>query len=374
MKHSMNQTTEAFFALLRAGLWEKGTQLLPYEPLDFDGIYQIADDQSVVGLVAAGLEHVEDRKIVKPEALPFLKKVFAQEGRNASMNAFIGSLVEKMRDARIYSLLIKGQGIAQCYSRPQWRSAGDVDFLLDDAAYEKAKVLLLPLASSSLVEGKYVKEQEMTIDSWSVELHGTLRTGLSKRIDRLLDQVQGECCGQGAVRAWNNGGCAVFLPAPMQDVFVVFTHIIKHFYKGGIGLRQICDWCRLLWIYRETVDKASLESRLRSMGLLSEWRGFAAFAVDSLGMPKETMPLYDSSSRWSRKARRIQAFILEVGNFGHNRDMSYYHKYPYVIRKVISFGQRCGDLIRHAAIFPLESVRFFPSIVWNGVRNAARGE
>lgn len=370
----MNQTTEAFLALLRAGLWEQSTQLLPFEPLDFEGIYQIADDQSVVGLVAAGLEHVEDRKIVKPEALPFLKKVFAQEARNASMNVFIEALVEKMRGVRIYSLLIKGQGIAQCYSRPQWRSAGDVDFLLDDLAYERAKVLLLPLASSSLVEGKYTKEQEMTIDSWSVELHGTLRTGLSRRIDRVLDQVQGECCGQGAVRAWNNGGCTVFLPAPMQDVFVVFTHIIKHFYKGGIGLRQICDWCRLLWTYRETIDKALLESRLRSMGLFSEWRAFAAFTVETLGMPKEAMPLYNAATKWKRKANRIQKFIIKVGNFGHNRDMSYYKKFPYLIRKTISFSQRISDLCRHTLIFPLDSLRFFPSIVFNGLRSAAKGE
>lgn len=38
------------------------------------------------------------------------------------------------------------------------------------------------------------------------------------------------------------------------------------------------------------------------------------------------MPLYDSSPRWHRKARRINAYILEVGNFGHNRASSYTHR------------------------------------------------
>ena len=370
----MSSTVDAFFALLRAGLWEQGVRLLPFEPLDFEALYGLADDQSVVGLIAAGLEHVEDRKIVKPEALPFLKKVFSQEVRNASMNEFIGSMVEKMRGARIYPLLVKGQGVAQCYARPQWRAAGDVDFLLDDGAYEKAKAFLSPLASSVAVEGKHVKEQGMTIDSWSVELHGTLRVGLSARIDRELDRIHKGCCHNGNVRAWDNGGCAVFLPAATQDVFVVFTHIIKHFYKGGIGLRQLCDWCRLLWTYRDSIDRNILEQRLRAMGLVSEWRAFAAFAVDSLGMPLEAMPLYDVSDRWSRKARRIRAFILEVGNFGRNRDQTYYNRYPYLVRKTISLVRRCGDLGRHAMIFPLDSLRFFPSIMFNGLRNAARGE
>ena len=71
--------------------------------------------------------------------------------------------------------------------------------------------------------------------------------------------------------------------------------------------------------------------------------------------------LQDSScSKWDKKADRIMEFILMSGNFGHNRDMSYYDKYPYLVRKVISLGRRCGDLFRHARIFPLDSLKFFP--------------
>ena len=77
MMRVMNSSKDAFFALLRAGLWEQAVRLLPFEPIDFDAVYQLADDQSVVGLVAAGLEHVEDRKVTKPEVLSFMKKVFA---------------------------------------------------------------------------------------------------------------------------------------------------------------------------------------------------------------------------------------------------------------------------------------------------------
>lgn len=86
------------------------------------------------------------------------------------------------------------------------------------------------------------------------------------------------------------------------------------------------------------------------------------------------MPIYDSANRWKRKARKVYRFILAVGNFGQNRDMSYYSKYPYVVRKAVSFGRRVGDVCRHAGVFPVDSFRFLPSIVFHGVRNAARGE
>lgn len=62
------------------------------------------------------------------------------------------------------------------------------------------------------------------------------------------------------------------------------------------------------------------------------------------------------------------------GNFGHNRNHSYFEKYPYLIRKCFSFGRRVGDLARHARIFPIDSLRFFPAMLVNGVRSAMRVE
>lgn len=337
-------------------------------------LYELADEQSVVGLIAAGLEHVDDRKVTKPEALPFLKKVYSLENRNAAMNAFIESIVTEMRNAGIYSLLVKGQGIAQCYEKPNWRSSGDIDLFLDEDNYIKAKSLFFKELDITSPEGVYSKHLGMRIDSWNVELHGTLRTGLSRKIDKELDSIQDDTFIKEQDRSWRDGETDIFLPEQNNDAIFVFTHILKHFYKGGIGLRQICDWCRLLWTFRNTIDRDLLERRLKVMGLVSEWKAFAAFAVDYLGMPVEAMPLYSSDSTWSRKAHRIGIFIMKVGNFGKNRDMSYFQKYPYLVRKTISFGRRFGDLCRHASIFPLDSIRFFPSIVINGVRSVVKGE
>ena len=168
-----------------------------------------------------------------------------------------------------------------------------------------------------------------------------------------------------------NGHGMVFLLNADNDVIYVFTHILGHFYKGGIGLRQICDWCRLLWTYKDSLNRELLESRIRRMGIMSEWKAFGALAVKYLGMPKEAMPFYDEQSE--AKGTSVLEFVMEVGNFGHNRDTSYYSKSSFLLRKAISFGHRCGDLLRHARIFPLDSFRFFPYILLNGLREAIRG-
>lgn len=368
------QSISAFLELVRAGLWDTEVQLAQYREVNLNNIFDMASEQSVVGLVAAGLEHVADIKVSKEELLQFIGQAIHIEQRNIAMNAFVATLIERLRNADIYSILLKGQGIAQCFDKPLWRACGDVDLLLDEVNYEKAKLFLLPLASECDVEEKYGKHIGLTIDGWSIELHGTQHCELSWRTDRVIDKTQEAVLVGGNVRTWMNGNTIVYLPAPNEDVFFVFTHFIKHFFKEGVGLRQICDWCRLLYVYRESIDNKLLETRLKKSRLMTEWKVFAAFAVDKLGMPEYAMPFYSSKARWGRKAEQVMAFVMEVGNFGHNKDMSYFRKYPYLIRKAISFYRRSGSLIHHAGIFPFDSIRFVPGFIFNGLRSAANGE
>lgn len=158
----------------------------------------------------------------------------------------------------------------------------------------------------------------------------------------MVDEVQKDVFYGGNVRSWQNGKNIVFLPAPDNDVYFVFTHFIKHFYKEGMCIRQICDWCRLLWTYRGKVNCSLLEKRLRKSGLVSEWRVFASLAVELLGMPMEAMPLYENREKWSRKASRLLGFIL--GGYA---------------------GCKVKDTYGIFCLFPLKTICYMPSIFLN---------
>lgn len=146
-------------------------------------------------------------------------------------------------------------------------------------------------------------------------------------------------------------------------------------------MRQICDWCRLLYTYRESLDYGLLESRIRKEGLMSEWKAFAAFAVEYLGMQVEAMPILKFRDRlkdkeyrkYKRKADKICAFVMEVGNFGHNQRRDFSGK-SYMKRKFVSFWGRLSDMLRHFRIFPLDSIRFFGGVLRSGLHAAVRGE
>ena len=148
----------AFLQLLKIGLFpfrgEGGTvHNSLFKDVDWEKVYQLAQEQSVQGLVLQGIERIRIQdsgvKIPKVLLLQWIGEVQVIEQRNKDMNAFVAELIEKLRRHDTYALLVKGQGIAQCYEKPLWRPSGDVDLLLSEANYKKAKELLLPISSSN---------------------------------------------------------------------------------------------------------------------------------------------------------------------------------------------------------------------------------
>ena len=178
-----------------------------------------------------------------------------------------------------------------------------------------------------------------------IELHGTLRNSLSSKMDRMIDAVQEDVFKNGSVRAWRCGETDVFMPSVDNDLFLLFTHFVRHFYKGGISFRQLCDWCRMLWTYYDELDSKLLESRIREAGLMMEWKAFAAIAVDYLGMPREKTLLYNEydihNSILKKKAEKIVGFIFNT--------------------KPIN---GLSDKLARAKVFPINTLKFLPGLLF----------
>ena len=242
----MENNIKFFFELLRTGLWTDARFSGSWnhglgDSVDGEEVYRLAEEQSVVGVVLGGIERLKNATpnlgINQELLLQWIGEVQMIEQQNQTMNQFIADLIEKMRAAGIYTLLVKGQGIAQCYEKPHWRCSGDVDLFLSDDNYNRAKELLVPIASE--VEKEYDREKHlgMTIDGYVVELHGTLRSGLSSKIEEGLDEIKKAVFFEGKVRSWMNGRTQVFLPNEDEDVVYVFTHMLQHFFKTGLDIR-----------------------------------------------------------------------------------------------------------------------------------------
>lgn len=374
---------KAFLALIAAGLWGNSRfwKGLQREEVDWEAVYQIAQEQKLVGLMASAFDGCEDKGLGfeiqdvfdRQQGKTFAKKVYSIEQFNLKMNKFIGEVVRKLESEGLHPVLLKGQGIAQAYRFSLRRNCGDVDLLIAAREFEVARKILVPRASRVIGDNSKDPHVAMYLSRFILELHGSLHVFLTKSQDALLDAMTDKMFSDRDFRVWDNEGTAVNLPSVNVDAVYVFCHILQHLFREGVGLRQVCDLCRLLYVYRDEIDMDLLLSRILEMKLQTEWKAFAALMVDWLGMPVECIPMYDASKKYSRKARRILSYMLSTGNMGKNRDVSYKKKYPYLIKKLISMRLIFGRAVRLGRIFPMSVFKVSVKGLTAGVGDLAEG-
>lgn len=352
-------TTSVFYALLRAGLWERDTSLPTSAPVDFNALFDLAKEQNLVGLVTAGIEHLQDHHLSYDDKHLFIHHTLTLEKRNKAMCHLVSILVGKMQQAGIFTIVVKGQGVAQYYERPLWRASSDIDFFFDEENYEKAKVFLSPHATRVLPEEEELLHTAMCFGPWAVELHGLMPTLLSNQINSTVYRLQQEMFRNRSVRLWHHDGVDIPLPQPDDDIILVFTHFLKHFFVGGVGIRQLLDWCRILWKCQDAIDLQLLHSRLSRMGILSEWRAMATFAVQYLGMPPEAMPFYQPTARQRRLAYRISRILLNRGDLGQNNEIYRIRRSKQPGGNLVTLLRRIREFQQIFFVFPLDTPRFF---------------
>lgn len=108
----------------------------------------------------------------------------------------------------------------------------------------------------------------------------------------------------------------VSLPPVTFNALYIFMHAFVHFLNSGIGLRQVCDWTRLLATRHEDIDKLLLEKYFRKVELLRAAKAFGYIAVHYLGLPEDNLPF--SVKGMERAGEILLDDIFATGNFGQH--------------------------------------------------------
>ena len=367
------QADSQFFALLRAGLWNEVPAREPFAGgVDWEALHRLAFAQTVVPLVTDGVNRLPQEFLpAEPERLdPFLGDMMATAKRNRVLDAFIPKLFGALQGIPV--VLVKGQSLALDYPDPERRQPGDIDLLLTPASYEAAKAVLLPKATKVLEESMAVWHQGMHFRSIEVEIHGSIGTLMSRKLDRKLAALLEEQFDGRAFPTVSIGGAEIPVPEADFNAVYVFVHFLHHYWAGGVGLRQLIDWMTFVSVHKREIHPVILETRLKDLGLLRVWKTFTGFAQEYLGCPAEKLPL--AAAPDAGKNARIWRYIRRCGNFGKNVDRSRKQE-SYLVRKVHSFLRLAvADRLRHFPVFPQESVRFFLGAFGYGLQRLAKGE
>ena len=370
--HRISLTDRQLLALPAAGIWNQ----VPAAVLFAGGaawadIYQLAYEQTIVGHVTDGINLLPETEMPSVEELdPFLGDLMGTEQRNRQLDSFLPFLFKALSPLPV--VLIKGQSLSQDYPDPLRRQPGDIDLLLPPSCYEKAKAILLPKASRVQPEEKEIYHQGFFYRSIEVEIHGSIQTLMSPRLDRKLARLQAEMFDKRETCIQIIDGHEIPVPNPGFNAIYILVHFLHHFWAGGVGLRQLTDWMVFVSVHKREIDPILLEERLADLGLKAIWQTFAGFAVDYLGCPSEKMPLY--TDRYARRYPRIWGWLKRSGNFGKKTEKARV-KEPYLIRKLHSFYSLVlVNRLRHLGTFPLESLRYFAGAFAYGLGRLSRGE
>lgn len=333
------------FELIRCALW--GSHLEGnYTPDVFWRVLQIAEQQTVTGLVFDGMDLLEATQRPTPDfILETTGRALQIENANIQLNRRIEVIAEAFENTMVAAVMVKGQGIASLYPNPLHRQCGDIDLYIPPGQFNQAFNLAL---SWEPIDYDYASEHaNLKYEDWVLELHSTLVDsklwGCSRRMDKWF---------QGQLRQSNEKICGMLVPGEMLNVVFVFQHFFHHFMTSGAGLRQLCDWALCLKSYRAkygTERDAELENLLKSFSLLEPWQGFGNIVVEYIGLPLSMMPLYKP---WEQqKVEQMIDHIFEEGNFGHYSKKKHFSS-RYLIRKWYSLVDQFSRQRELYGLFP----------------------
>ena len=280
----MNQ---AFFALLRSGLWERPlvasdlAAAAALDEADWKAILQIARQQTVAGLLYRAVTHLpDDFKLPDGYVLDLMAIAGGLTRENHTKAAVTKQIFGECSAAGLHPVVMKGQSVAAYYTHPELRYSGDIDLYFPPEEYHRAMTLL---GGEVAPDGsRHISRSGIDID-----IH-----------DRYFDLH----CADKKLPA---------VGTPEATILLLSSHILKHAIGPGVGLRQCCDLAAAWQALSASIDPKEMREIFRQTGTLRWNRLLFSFLAEYLGLSEalfadERVP-----------SEPLLSIILDGGNFGH---------------------------------------------------------
>lgn len=365
----MNREQAQFLELLRAGLWGStlNSDNFRSENTFWPTIYQIACEQAVPILVSDGIETLPKEFWPPKDVIYKFAIMRIKTSRmHKLLNSTLGQIVKVLESKGVYSVILKGQGVAQNYLNPESRACGDIDLYTGLGGYKKAYEIIETMQSKKAHnEAKECTHHMHTsLNGVEVEIHRQASIVHGKRLDAKFQEWTRQSIdsmfGTGLLASWDNSGIRVSLPPPTFNAFFILHHAVRHMTIEGVGFRQLCDWTMVLHKYHSQIDSELLKKKLKEQHMELIWSEFGRLAVNYLGLPKEELPLAPDDIAPTDRTMKLLNHIFISGNFGrydtNGMDRS---KTSYLVFKWRSMSYQTKRLIKLFQVFPRYSIVYF---------------
>ena len=304
------------FELIRIALGRQETFSHRLSAEEWHELFKEAKEQTLLGVLYEGLCHLSaDQKPPRQLLIDWHASVQKIICDNKRLNHDTIWVSERWDKLGYRNVILKGQGNALLYPDPMLRVPGDIDIWLDGDRRKIADYIRshFPNLEVTRIEMEFPVRKDTPIEVHFLPsfLYDPFKNRKMQRYfrEQLKRPKQVELPDEG------------FINIPNDEMNLVFqlSHIYRHLFYEGIGLRQLMDYYYLTGILTTTEGKELKEKVLpviRNLGLMDFCKALMWVLGEVFYMPKEQMLVEPDE----RRGRFLLSEVMRAGNFGHADD------------------------------------------------------
>ena len=275
--------------------------------VDWKELYAIAKKQALLSVLFHGIQRLP-KELAPEQKLLMQWMVMAEIIRKQNIRLFQDSVkvCKNFENKGFANCILKGQGNALLYPDPYMRTPGDIDIYL-------VMQYINNVCPNQVMRYHHV---DFPVMKTAIEVHFTPSYMFfpihNSRMQKWFKEVMDLQCSN--IVTLPDGYGEITVPTMSFNVIYILSHLYRHVFTEGIGLRQLIDYYFVLVKSEERRVKnlTALQRELKYLGLW-KFAGAVMYVLhEALGVPKEKMiaPIDVNEGRF------LLAEIMQGGNLG----------------------------------------------------------
>ena len=301
--------------------------------VDWKELYAIAKKQTLLGVLFYGIQRLP--KGLAPEQKLLMQwMVMAEQIRKQNIRLFLDSVkvCKNFENEGFANCILKGQGNALLYPDPYMRTPGDIDIYLAGGR-KRVMQYINKVCPNQVMRYHHV---DFPVTKTAIEVHFTPSYMFcpihNRRMQKWFKEVMDLQCSN--VVTLPDGYGEIHMPQVSFNVIYILSHLYRHIFTEGIGLRQLLDYYFVLlkWhtdltnltnsnnslpqMTQINTDLDALRHKLKYLGLWKFAQALMFVMKEVFGLSEDRMiaPMDEKEGRF------LLDEIIRGGNFGQFDD------------------------------------------------------
>ncbi len=224
--------------------------------VDWKELYAIAQKQALLGVLFHGIQRLP-KELAPEQKLVMQWLAMAEMIRKQNIRLFQDSVkvCQNFENEGFANCILKGQGNALLYPDPYMRTSGDIDIYLAGGR-KRVMQYINKVCPNQVMRYHHV---DFPVMKTAIEVHFTPSYMFfpvhNRRMQKWFGKVMDLQCSN--VVTLPDGYGEIHVPQVSFNVIYILSHLYRHIFTEGIGLRQLLDYYFVICDFHKVYQNSS---------------------------------------------------------------------------------------------------------------------